>query len=207
MVRMTATHMRIAAAVAALSATIALSACGTATKEDRSAAETATSASASPVADHNTDDVMFAQMMIPHHQQAVELAALVPDRSTDPAVIQLAAAIAAQQQPEIDAMKAMLVQWEVKPDQMVHEGGHAGMPMAGMVDDSTMVKLEALKGADFDRLWLTSMIGHHEGAIEMAKVEIADGSNVDMIGLAKAIVTAQQAEIDQMNQMLTGIGG
>lgn len=149
---------------------------------------------------------MFAQMMIPHHQQAVELAALVPDRSTNAAVVKLAAEIAAQQQPEIDAMRTALTQWGLNPDEMAHGSGHAGMAMEGMVDDATMIKLEALKGAEFDALWLKSMISHHQGAIAMADVEIKDGKNPEMITLARNIVSAQQAEVDQMTSMLTGLG-
>jgi uncharacterized protein (DUF305 family) len=80
------------------------------------------------------------------------------------------------------------------------------MAMAGMVDDATMVKLDNLKGADFDTLWLQSMTSHHEGAIAMAKTEIADGTSADMKTLARGIVSAQQAEIDQMKQMLIGLG-
>ena len=73
-----------------------------------------------------------------------------------------------------------------------------------MVDEAAMAKLASLNGAEFDTLWLESMIGHHQGAIEMAKAEIANGENVDAIGLAKTIVDTQQAEIDQMKQMLGG---
>lgn len=197
------TFKRAVVAVAAAATVLVLSGCNS-TAEDRSAPESP-AASVGPTAGHNTDDVMFAHMMIPHHQQAVELAALVPDRSMNPAVVEMAATIAAQQQPEIDAMRAMLVRWEVSPDEMVHGGAH-GMPMAGMVDDATMIQLQAQRGPGFDSLWLTSMIGHHEGAIEMARVEIADGKNVDMVGLAKAVVTAQQGEIDEMKLMLAGMG-
>ena len=78
------------------------------------------------------------------------------------------------------------------------------MAMEGMVDAATMAKLGSLNGAEFDTLWLESMIGHHQGAIEMAKAEIANGENVDAIGMAKTIVDTQQAEIDQMKQMLGG---
>jgi uncharacterized protein (DUF305 family) len=99
-------------------------------------------------------------------------------------------------------MKALLLQWNVDPNEMSHESGHAGMAMAGMVNDATMVRLDSLKGASFDMLWLQSMISHHQGAIEMAKTEIADGKSADLITLAKNIVAAQQAEIDQMKQML-----
>lgn len=200
---MNTTRIRITAALAGAAAIFALSSCSTATKEDRSAQTSTASATQTT---HDTDDVMFAQMMIPHHQQAVELAGLVPDRSTNPAVVKLAAAVSAQQQPEIDTMRASLKQWGVNPDEMAHGSGHAGMAMQGMVDDATMIKLEALKGSEFDALWLKSMISHHQGAIAMADVEIKDGSNPEMITLAKNIVSAQQAEIDQMNSMLAGMG-
>jgi uncharacterized protein (DUF305 family) len=128
----------------------------------------------------------------------------VPDRSTDPTVIKLAAEISAAQGPEIETMKAFLVQWSAGED--VSHGGHGGamegMQMPGMVDDVTMTKLASLNGVEFDRLFLQSMIGHHEGAISMANTEIADGVNADAKALAKQIVTAQQAEIGQMKQML-----
>lgn len=210
---MTMISARIAAAIAGLAAAAALSACSTATTEDHSAHPSSTSsasaagapASGAEQAAHNEDDVMFAQLMIPHHQQAVELSALVPDRSTDPALIKLAATISGQQQPEIDAMRASLKGWGINPDEMQHDSGHAGMTMQGMVDDATMLKLEALKGPDFDALWLKSMIDHHKGAIAMANTEIDDGRNPEMIALARNIVSAQQAEIDQMTTMLAGV--
>lgn len=201
---MTPARTRVIAVVAAFATTLALSSCNTTSRENQGL--TASATSAGQVAAHNADDVMFAQMMIPHHQQAVELAAMVPDRSTNPEVIALAAKIAGEQQPEINTMKALLLQWDVDPNEMSHESGHAGMAMAGMVDDATMVRLDSLKGASFDMLWLQSMISHHEGAIAMAKAEIADGESADMTTLAGSIVTAQQAEIDQMKQMLIGLG-
>jgi uncharacterized protein (DUF305 family) len=153
----------------------------------------------------NADDVSFATGMIPHHEQAVELAALVPDRSTNPEVIALATQISGAQEPEINTMKAFLVQWNENPGDETANGGHAGhggMAMSGMVDDTTMTKLETLKGAEFDTLWLQSMISHHQGAIEMAKAEVANGQNVDAKQLAQTIIDAQQAEITQMQKML-----
>jgi uncharacterized protein (DUF305 family) len=131
------------------------------------------------------------------------MSGLVPDHSTDPAVIELASAIAAAQKPEIDTLKVFLVQWKENPDSDTGHGGH-GMAMDGMVDDATMARLDALHGADFDTLWLHSMIGHHQGAIEMAKAELAKGENVDAKQMAQNIVTTQQAEIDQMQKMLGG---
>jgi uncharacterized protein (DUF305 family) len=177
------------------------------------------SASAQP-AGFNDEDVAFATNMIPHHQQAVEMAALVPDRSTNPAVIKLATDISAAQGPEIETMKVFLVQWKEgsdtnpetpvtpeNPDSPDSHGGHGGMDamaMQGMIDAAAIAKLASLKGAEFDQLWLQSMISHHEGAIEMTNAEIAGGTNVDAKKLAQQIVAAQQGEISQMKQMLGG---
>jgi uncharacterized protein (DUF305 family) len=154
-------------------------------------------------AGYNADDVAFATNMIPHHQQAVDLSALVPDRSTNADLIALANKISAAQQPEIEVMKVFLVQWNENPENNSGHTGH-GNTMQGMVDEATMTKLKSSNGAEFDKLWLESMISHHQGAIEMAKAEIANGDNVDAKALAKDIVTTQEAEIGQMKQMLGG---
>jgi uncharacterized protein (DUF305 family) len=155
-------------------------------------------------AQHDGADVAFVTGMIPHHQQAVAMSGLVPGRSTDPAVIALAEEISAAQGPEIETMKGFLAQWNVEndADHDGHDGTMEGMQMPGMVDDVTMTRLESLKGPEFDRLFLESMIGHHEGAIGMANTELADGVNADAKALATKIVSAQQAEIDHMKQML-----
>lgn len=164
-------------------------------------ADSAAPSNAAPsnAAPNNAADVTFVTGMIPHHQQAVEMSALVPERSTDPAVIKLAADVSAAQGPEIETMKGFLVQWHAGAD-TGHEGHDMGS-MDGMVDDSTMAKLASLKGNEFDTLWLQSMIGHHEGAIKMANTEIADGANADAKRLAQQIVANQQAEVDQMKKM------
>lgn len=203
---MTSTTTRLAAGLAALATVAVLPACGTATKEDVGARGSSAPASAQ-VAVHNADDVMFAQLMIPHHQQAIELSALVPERSTNPDVVALAATIAAGQQPEIDTMRALLVQWDVNPDGMSHPGGHAGMPMQGMVDAATLNRLESLNGPGFDRLWLQLMIDHHQGAIVMSTPEVGNGENPDMTVLARTIIDTQQAEINEMKQILAGVVG
>ncbi|KAA0102297.1 DUF305 domain-containing protein [Mycolicibacterium sp. P1-18] len=155
---------------------------------------------AGAAAPNNAADVTFVTGMIPHHEQAVEMSALVPQRSTNPEVIKLAADISAAQGPEIQTMKGFLQQWNAG-DAAGHEGHDMGA-MNGMVDQDAMTKLQTLKGAEFDQLWLTSMIGHHEGAVEMANTEMADGANADAKALAQQIVTAQQAEIGQMKKMV-----
>jgi uncharacterized protein (DUF305 family) len=195
---------RLLAVLATIAAALFLSSCSSA----KTNGQTDHPKSDEPVitgqpAGYNADDVAFANNMIPHHQQAVDLAALVPERSTNADVIALAQQISAAQKPEIEVMKVFLVQWNENPETNSGHGSH-GNTMQGMVDDATMTKLKSLNGAEFDKLWLESMISHHQGAIEMAKAEIANGDNVDAKALAKNIVTTQEAEIGQMKQMLGG---
>ncbi|HYJ54192.1 MAG TPA: DUF305 domain-containing protein [Mycobacterium sp.] len=153
----------------------------------------------------NPADITFADNMIAHHKQAIELAALVPDRSTDPELVTLASQIPAVQQPEINILNVFLVQWNENPEAgsggADGQAGH-GQSMDGMVDDATVAKLESLRGTEFDTLWLQSMIAHHQGAVEMAKTEIADGENIDAIAMAKTMAAAQEAEIGQMKKLL-----
>ncbi|WP_431234616.1 DUF305 domain-containing protein [Mycolicibacterium psychrotolerans] len=197
---MTSTPSRIVAVAAALATAVVVSSCSK--TEDHTQHATSTASTSEAVAAHNADDVMFAQMMIPHHQQAVDLAAMAAVHTTNQAVRMLAARISEDQQSEIATMKALLVQWDVDPATGDHSGH--GAAMQGMVDDATMTKLKSLNGPQFDTLWLQAMIGHHQGAIEMAKAEIANGQSADLTAMAKSIITAQQAEIDQMKQMLGG---
>jgi uncharacterized protein (DUF305 family) len=201
---MTSFTARFVAALAALAAAVFLSSCsdpapGGHAEHERGKEPVVTDQPAG----YNADDVAFATNMIPHHQQAVEMSALVPERSTNPEVIELASKIAAAQGPEIETMKGFLVQWKQNPDTGGGHGGH-GDTMQGMVDAPTMARLASLNGAQFDTLWLESMISHHQGAVEMAKSEIANGENADAKKLADTIVQAQEAEIAQMKQMLGG---
>lgn len=202
------TRNRIVAILAAAAAAVALSACtDSATSGDGHTDHEHTTESAvisGAPAGFDNDDVLFATNMIPHHQQAVELSALVPTRSANPALIALAQQISTAQEPEIATMKAFLVQWKENPGDGSEHSGHGDMNMAGMVDDATMAKLATLNGTAFDELWLTSMISHHRGAIAMAKAEVDNGVNVDAKALASNIITTQQAEIDQMQKMLAG---
>ena len=201
---MTPMTRRVAAALAALAAALFLSSCSSPASDGQTEhQQTDQPVITAQPAGYNADDVAFATNMIPHHQQAVELSAMVPDRSTNAELIALAQQISAAQQPEINVMKVFLVQWNENPDTNSGHAGH-GSTMQGMVDAATMTQLESMNGAEFDKLWLESMISHHQGAIEMAKAEIANGDNVDAKTLAKNIVTTQEAEIGQMKQMLGG---
>jgi uncharacterized protein (DUF305 family) len=142
----------------------------------------------------NDADVMFAQMMIPHHEQAIEMSDMALDPSTQASkeVIDLATQIKAAQDPEIKQMKDLLAAWG---QPLTAEMDH-GSDMDGMLSMDEMQKLGSLKGPDFDYFWAQSMIAHHEGAIDMAEVVLADGSNAEALALANAIVSAQATEID-----------
>jgi uncharacterized protein (DUF305 family) len=201
---MTSIHSRVVAFLTVLAVALFVSACGGTAPADHSEhKQSETPVITGQPAGYDADDVAFATHMIPHHQQAVEMSALVADRSTNAQLIALANQISAAQQPEINVLKVFLVQWNENPDTNAGHAGH-GNTMQGMVDEATMSKLKSLNGAEFDKLWLESMISHHQGAIEMAKAEIANGDNVDAKSLAQNIVTTQEGEIGQMKQMLGG---
>jgi uncharacterized protein (DUF305 family) len=152
-------------------------------------------------ADHNEADVSFAQDMIPHHRQATEMAAMVESRTKNPDVRELASAITAAQQPEIDVMSGWLKSWgEEVPEEMSGMDHSDGMP--GMMSPDDLGALEKASGGDFDRMFLTMMIEHHEGAIEMAKTEEAEGTFADAIELARRIQKDQAAEIRTMEGLL-----
>jgi uncharacterized protein (DUF305 family) len=144
---------------------------------------------------------MFAQMMIPHHQQAVEMADIILDKEgIDPDVLTLASDIKAAQQPEIDQLQSWLTEWAADmPDMDSMEGmDHGG----GMMSEDDMAALEAATGAEASRLFLEQMTMHHEGAIEMAQDEVDNGQNPDAVAMAQTIVDTQTAEIAQMQELL-----
>ncbi|PHV65762.1 DUF305 domain-containing protein [Williamsia muralis] len=153
----------------------------------------------------NDADVMFAQMMYPHHAQAVEMARLVEGRTTTPEVVQLADAIESAQGPEMEQLAQWLKQWG-QPDPS-SEGGdqgdmhHGDDSMSGMMSAQEMNDLAAKNGTEFDQAWLAMMIEHHAGAIEMADAEISDGENQAAKQLATSIAATQQQEIDTMKSL------
>ena len=153
-------------------------------------------------AEHNAADVMFAQMMIPHHKQAVRMAGLA-DGKAGPEVAKLAAGIKKAQGPEITLMSGWLKSWG-EPATMDHDmGGMDGMDHGdGMMSGADMKKLGTKSGAAFDRMFLTMMIKHHEGAVTMARTERKAGSYPAAKSLASSIVTTQTAEIAKMRGLL-----
>lgn len=148
-------------------------------------------------------DVMFAQMMIPHHQQAVEMSDLALAISTNPKVLALAQKIRDAQAPESELMKSWLTKAGADTT-MGHEMHDMGMGMGGMdgmMSEDKMTALAQATGTAFDTLYLEGMIAHHEGALQMVKM-IANSSNADVLKLGEEIVAGQTAEIAQMKTML-----
>jgi uncharacterized protein (DUF305 family) len=140
----------------------------------------------------SSDDIAFAEQMIPHHEQAIEMSEIAQLNTTNPDVLQLAQEIKDAQSPEIELMKS----WTG-----VKASTHAGHLMDGMLSQSELSELRQAKGKEFDRLFLQGMIKHHEGAIEMAQ-EVATSKNKDVVNLSTAIIATQKLEIDTMNELL-----
>ncbi|ABW15090.1 protein of unknown function DUF305 [Parafrankia sp. EAN1pec] len=191
-------HLGFAAVALALTAMLA--ACGgdgTPTTPSSALAGSGSDVSAS---DHNDADVMFAQMMIPHHQQAVEMAELAPGRAANPAVLTLAKQIGTAQAPEIKTMTGWLEAWG-EPTAMPGAGGHGTNDMGMMSEDDTAA-LQGASGSGFDRMFLEMMIQHHGGAIEMARTEQRDGQFPDAVALARTIESTQTTEVETMKVLL-----
>jgi uncharacterized protein (DUF305 family) len=142
-------------------------------------------------------DIMFLQMMIPHHQQAVDMGTLAETRASNPEVKALAAQIKAEQAPEIKQMTQWLTDAGL-PTEPSMDMGHA---MGGVLSDAQMTALENATGPAFDKLYLEGMIGHHEGAIAMVSM-LKTSDNPSTTELGKAIVSSQTAQIAQMKALI-----
>lgn len=192
-------HRRTTVIAIAMALTVApaLAACSTATPETPAASSSADSAAPA--------DVMFAQMMIPHHAQAVEMSTIMLEKEGMPTEVrELAEQIADEQEPEIAEMRGWLDEWGMpEMGDMGAMGGHAGHGgMDGMLSEEQLDELRAATGDDAVRLFLEQMIAHHEGAIEMGRDVLDDGRHPDVRAFAERMIDAQQAEIDTMRGWL-----
>lgn len=152
--------------------------------------------SADATGEFNAADSMFTVMMIPHHEQAVEMSDLLLGKTgVDQEVLQLAQQIKDAQAPEIELMQSWLDAWGIPSAGEMNHGD-------GMMSAGDMAALEAAEGAEAARLFLEQMIVHHQGAIEMAETELTNGINPDVLELAEAIIDAQTAEIATMQELL-----
>jgi uncharacterized protein (DUF305 family) len=149
----------------------------------------------------SSNDLMFADMMIPHHQQAVEMSELALKNSTNPDIISLAEKIKAAQAPEIDQMQ----RWKDSDSSADHGMmDHSDHGMMGMLSDEEFAALQKSTGATFDKLFLDGMIKHHEGAIDMAEM-IDESKNEEVQALREAIIKSQRAEIEEMKTLLASL--
>ncbi|GAA0207637.1 DUF305 domain-containing protein [Paeniglutamicibacter sp. ABSL32-1] len=194
--------------VTALAAALALTGCATDTGTDTTTTPgmdhgtmTASPSAQTPAAaDHNGADATFAQMMIPHHEQAVEMSEVVLAKDgIDPEITDLAQEIKAAQGPEIKTMNGWLSAWG---ESATMSGDHG---MEGMMSQDDMSTLEAAQGTEAAKLFLTQMIKHHEGAVTMAEEEAANGSNPDAVAQAEKMARDQSGEIEKMKELLAGL--
>lgn len=178
-----------------------LAACGS-NSSDTAGGSDATTASTTATNTFNNADVMFAQMMIPHHEQAIEMSdmALDPTMGASEEILDLATQIKDAQDPEITQMKNLLMAWN-KPEAADSGMDHSSM-MSGMMSSDEMAELGKKMGKDFDVAWAEAMIAHHEGAIEMANTVLDDGTNADIRALAQAVIKGQQAEIETLRSLV-----
>ncbi len=205
------TRPRSTAAAAVLVLLGVLTGCG-----DDGGAERAPSAvsTASNGDVYNGADVDFATGMIPHHAQAIEMVTLTAGRDLDPEVQAVADRIREAQAPEVEQMTDWLAAWgeEVPETSMdhanAHDEGHEGHgddeanDMPGMMSADQMEELEAASDEEFERLFLTMMVEHHRGAIEMAQAEQEEGRFADAVALAGRIEQSQEAEIAELEALL-----
>jgi uncharacterized protein (DUF305 family) len=191
-------------AVAALAIALSLTGCGSPSSNRHNPPTTTEPTPFIGVpAGYSDDDVSFANNILTHHEQGIDVSSLVPQRSTDADVVTFAAKTAAALKSDIAVLRALSVQWTQSPDTKAGGSGHGGA-MQGLIADASIATLKALRGSKFDEFWLQSMTTFDQGAVEMARAEIANGKNIDAIDLAKQIVKAQQQQIGEINRMLTG---
>lgn len=203
---------RIATLAALAAAVTTLSACGSSsqpssTTQPSSAAPSSTSSAA---ATHNAADVTFATDMIPHHSQAIVMADMALSKATNADVKTLAAQIKAAQDPEITTMTGWLKAWgkpvpSASTSTSTSMTGMNGMDdtssSMGMMSDSDMATLDKTSGVSFDRMWVTMMITHHQGAVAMSKTELASGQYKGAKTLAQSIITSQTAQIGKLETL------
>jgi uncharacterized protein (DUF305 family) len=213
------------AAAGALTA-LTLAACGSSGSSGSTTASSTSSApapatSGSPTAAHNAADVNFAELMIPHHQQAIEMATLAGTRAANGQVKTIAERVRTAQGPEITTMTGWLTSWgqptavpSTPARPMGSTSGMGGSPVPGMggddlpygmMSDAEMGMLQGLTGSAFDREFLTMMIAHHQGAIAIARTEKAQGQYRPATDLARSIETSQTGEVTEMQTLLAQI--
>ncbi|MEU7240222.1 DUF305 domain-containing protein [Streptomyces sparsogenes] len=194
---------RAAMTAATVAGALTLAACGSDGSSSASTptpTPTASAPASAPAGRHNQADVTFAQQMIPHHRQAIAMADMAEEHASSSQVKAFAQKIQKEQKPEIQTMTGWLKAWGERVPHGMEGMGHNAMP--GMMSDHDMHQMKSASGNAFDTMFLTMMIKHHQGAIDMAKTEKQHGAYGPAKKMAAGIVTTQTAEITQMRTML-----
>jgi uncharacterized protein (DUF305 family) len=147
---------------------------------------------------HNDADLAFAHNMLAHSSQTRAMVAMVASNSTDPRLIAFAERLASEQRSDVAACTAWLLQWGADP----HAQNNMRSSLPGMVPRQTLDELQSLRGSQFDKLWLQTMIGNQQGGLQMAAVETSSGENLDAMAYAKSLITTGQTDIAEMKRML-----
>lgn len=195
----------------ALATTLPLVGCGAITGPGKSTPASSSEVPAmsvtpeSPIG-HNQADTTFAQKMLPHHQQAVQMSeTMLSKNGIDGQIADLATRIKDAQGPEIQTMAGWLGSWRESVAAGNSMDGHDMESMNGMMTEEQVKNLDAADGIEASRMFLESMTEHHRGAVSMAKDEIANGQNTEAITLAKDVVRTQQGEIKEMESLLASL--
>jgi uncharacterized protein (DUF305 family) len=174
-------------AVLAITAALLLVGCGRGTPAE------------SPAPSFNASDVRFLQDMIGHHQQAIEMAALVDGRSRRPRLIRFATGIAAARQDDITIMRRWLTRWNL-PTAPANGSEDAESPLPGMLAAGQLEWLKLRTGPQFDLGFMTMMDTHHGGAITVAEQELQGGASTETKALARRIIETQAVEMRQLHR-------
>jgi uncharacterized protein (DUF305 family) len=177
---------------------LVLSACG---GESDTAAQAGAGTGSAAATSYSEGDVMFAQQMIPHHQQVVELAELAATKASDPELRAFAAQLQASESKVVGELTGMLTGWG-KPTAM-EDMSHQEMP--GMASEQDMSSLASLSGAGFDRRFTQMMITHHIGASQLTMTEQQTGSSTQAKAIAAQLLQTQTEQVTQLQTILAGL--
>lgn len=204
------TRRRLALPALVLAAGLTLAACGdgtdtdsTGSSSDRHGGGHADGSRGEVGGEGNAADVEFLTGMRPHHEQAVEMSDIVLASDPPAEVAAMANEVKDAQEPEIQQMETLLAEVGEQTDGGAHEG-HS-VRHGGMLSVAGLAELEAARGTEAAELYLGAMIAHHEGAVEAAEAEIANGQYGPAVALAKQIATAQRAEITELQVLLQAL--
>ena len=220
----------LAISAAATAALFVLTACNSSNSDGTTSTPMSMSVESSSSADastHNQADVTFAEQMIPHHSQAVEMSDMLLSKDgIDPRVTALAEQIKAAQGPEIEQLQAWLTSWgqsssssgmnmpttshnmegmtpSTSMNMPMPSESMGTMPgMEGMMSADDMTALQNAQGTDAAKLFLAQMIDHHRGAVAMAQTEVDSGQYPEAISMAQTIISTQNEEITTMEGIL-----